>query len=176
MAQQPLEPAPGDRRQLPDREHTHLRQPHLSDRAHAPHQIDRQVVKELELGCGIDDDQPVGLGYLRGYLGEVLGARHSHGDRKSQLLPYSAPNGFRNLRWWTKETFTPSDIGERLVNGEPLDEGREIAHHLNGGVAQPFVLLEVAIDETQLRTELARLSSRHSTPDTESLALVGSGH
>ena len=36
--------------------------------AHAPHQLDRQVVKELEFGRGIDDHQPVGLGHLRGDL------------------------------------------------------------------------------------------------------------
>ena len=27
------------------------------DRAHSPHQFDRQIVQEIELGCGIDNDE-----------------------------------------------------------------------------------------------------------------------
>ena len=34
--------------------------------------------------------------------------------------------------------------------------GREIIEHLDGRIAQPLVFLEMAADENQLRTELAR--------------------
>ena len=36
-------------------------------------------------------------------------------------------------------------------------KGREIADHLDGGVAQPLVFLEMLADKGELRTELARL-------------------
>ena len=36
----------------------------LTDRAHAPHQFDRQIVKEVQFGARIDHRQPVGLGCL----------------------------------------------------------------------------------------------------------------
>src|SRR5215813_15326618 len=64
-------PSPG-LRQLPNLEHANLGQPCLGDRAHSPHQLDRQVVKEVELGLGIDDHQPVGFGDLRGDLARCL--------------------------------------------------------------------------------------------------------
>jgi hypothetical protein len=45
-AKQLLQPPRLNLRQLPDAEHTHLGQPRLGDRAHAPHQLHGQVVKE----------------------------------------------------------------------------------------------------------------------------------
>jgi len=76
-AEQRLQRSSRGPRQLPNGEHADLGQPRLGDRAHSPHQLDRQVVKEIELALGIDDHQPVGLGHLRGDLREVLGARHA---------------------------------------------------------------------------------------------------
>jgi hypothetical protein len=49
------------------------------------------------------------------------------------------------------------DVGKGLVDGNPLDEGREIVDHLDGGIAQPLVVLEMAANKSELRTELARL-------------------
>jgi hypothetical protein len=54
-------------------------------------------------------------------------------------------------------------------------EGREITQHVDGGVAQPVVFLEMAGDKSQLRTELARPPPRHPTPDPKSLGFVRSG-
>ena len=67
------------------------------------------------------------------------------------------------------------DVGKGLVDGNPLDEGREIADHLDGGVAQPLVFLEMPADKGELRTEFARLPSRHAAADPEGLGFVGSG-
>jgi len=67
------------------------------------------------------------------------------------------------------------DVGKRLVNGNPLDERGEIAQHLDGGVAQAFVVLEMAVDKRELRTELARLPSRHPAADPEGLGFVRRG-
>jgi hypothetical protein len=41
----------GHPRQVPYGEHAHFGEPRLGDRAHAPHQLDRQVVKEIQLGA-----------------------------------------------------------------------------------------------------------------------------
>src|SRR5262247_2391941 len=38
-----------------------LGQPRASHRPHSPHQLDRQVVKEIQLRLGIDNHQPVSL-------------------------------------------------------------------------------------------------------------------
>jgi hypothetical protein len=65
-------------RQLSDGTHTDVGQPRLNDRAHAPHQFDGQIVKEVQFGAGIDNHQPVGLGRLRGDFRQVLGARHAN--------------------------------------------------------------------------------------------------
>src|SRR6266536_3448572 len=67
------------------------------------------------------------------------------------------------------------DVGKGLVDGNPLHEGREIADHVDGGVAQPLVFLEMPADKYELRTEFTRLPSRHAAADPESLGFVRSG-
>jgi len=74
----------------------------------------------------------------------------------------------------TEETGASRDIGKRLVDGNPLDEGREIIDHLDGGIAQPLVVLEMTVDKSELRTEFARLPSRHATADPEGLGFIRS--
>ena len=69
----------------------------------------------------------------------------------------------------------PRNVGKGLVDGNPLDEWREIIEHLDGGIAQPLVLLEMAADKDQLRTELARPPSRHAAADPEGPGFVRSG-
>jgi hypothetical protein len=64
------------------------------------------------------------------------------------------------------------DVGKRLVDGNPLDEGREIADHLDGGIAQPLVVAEMAVDKSELRTEFASLPSGHAAVDPEGLGFV----
>src|SRR5262249_48538490 len=65
-------------RQLSNGVNTDLGEPRASDGAYSPHQVDRQVVKEIQLGFRIDDQQPVRLSHLRGNFREVLGARHTN--------------------------------------------------------------------------------------------------
>src|SRR5262249_4524594 len=59
-----------------------LDQPRASHRPHSPHQLDRQVVKEIQLRLGIDNHQPVRFGRLRGNFREMLGACHADRDGK----------------------------------------------------------------------------------------------
>ena len=92
-------------------------------------------MKEVELGLGIDDHQPVGFGDLRGDLRQVLGALYSDRDREAQLRPDAAANRCCNFRGRTEEMGAARDVGKGLVDGDPLDEGREITQHLDGGVA-----------------------------------------
>jgi len=75
----------------------------------------------------------------------------------------------------TEERGAARDIGKGLVDGNPLDEGREIVDHLDSGIAQPLVVLEMAVDKNELRTEPARLPSRHAAADPERLGFVRSG-
>src|SRR5215469_9813504 len=175
MAKQRLQRPSPNLRQLPNRADADLGQPRLGDRAHSPHQLDREVVKEIELSLGIDDHQPVGFGHLRGDFREVLSARHSDRDRKSQLRSHAASDRFRNFGRRTKEMDAARDIGKGLVDGNPFDKGREVTQYRDGGVAQLLVLLEMATDKSEVRTELTRPPSRHPAADAEGLGFVRSG-
>ena len=52
---------------------------------------------------------------------------------------------------------------------------REIIDHLDGRIAQSSVVLEMAADKNELRTEFARPPSRHAAADPEGPGFVGSG-
>ena len=67
------------------------------------------------------------------------------------------------------------NVGKGLIDGNPLDEGREIADHFDGRVAQPLIFLKMPADKNELRTEFTRLLSRHAAADPESLGFVRSG-
>ena len=68
--------------------------------------------------------------------------------------------------------FCPRDVGKGLVDGDALDEGREVAQDPDGGIAQPLIVLEVAADKNEWRTELACPPARHSPANPEGLRLV----
>jgi hypothetical protein len=42
-------------RQLPNGVNTDLGESRMGNRAHSPHQLDRQVMEEIQFGLGIDD-------------------------------------------------------------------------------------------------------------------------
>jgi hypothetical protein len=67
------------------------------------------------------------------------------------------------------------DVGKGLIDGDPFDERREITQHIDRGVAQPLIILEMAADEAELRTELAGPPPRHPAADPEGLGFVRSG-
>src|SRR5207247_1992033 len=62
----------------------------------------------------------------------------------------------------------------QLPDGGALDEGREVAQDPDGGIAQLLIVLEMAADKSELRTELARLPARHSPANPEGLRFVRS--
>ena len=141
--------------------------------AHAPHQIDGQVVQEGELGRGIDDQEAIGLGRLRGDLGEVLGARQAHRDGQAQLRAHAAADRLSDLARRTEQRSCACEVSEGLVDGEPLDERRVVLQHLDGGIAEALILLEVPSDEGELRAQLARPPPGHAAVHPERLGLVG---
>ena len=66
----------------------------------------------------------------------------------------------------------PRDVGKGLVDGNPFDERREIVEHVDGSIAQPLVLLEMATDKDQLRTKLTSPPARHAAADSKGLGFV----
>src|SRR5438105_15501811 len=102
----------------------------------------------------------------------MLGARHADRDRKAKLRPHAAADCPRNFGRRTEEMGAARDVGKGLVDGNPLDEGREIVDDLNGGIAQPLVVAEMTADKSELRTEFARLPPRHAAMDPEGLSFL----
>ena len=132
-------------------------------------------MKEVQLCLGIDDHQPVWLGDLRGYFGKVLGARDADRDRQAELSLDAAPDRGGDLGRLAEEVDAAFNVRESLINRNPLNERREIVEHLDGGVAETLVLLEMPIDKDKLRTNLLRPPPRHAAANAESLRLVRCG-
>ena len=57
------------------------------------------------------------------------------------------------------------NVGEGLIDGNPLNEGRKIINYLDDRIAQPLVILEMAANKNELRAELARPSAWHAPAD-----------
>src|SRR5262249_58264202 len=107
--------------QLADGMDIHLGQARLGGRTHSPHQLDRQIVKEIQLGFGVDDYQAVGFGDLRGNLREMLGTGHADRDWKTNLDLHPAPYRSCNLGWSAEKMSATRDIGEGFVDRDSFD-------------------------------------------------------
>ena len=86
---------------------------------------DRQAVQESELRVRIDNHQPIGLGHLRGNLGKMLGARNADRDGQTNLCPHAAPYLGRDCGRRTEQMGATLDVGDGLVDGNPLHQRRE---------------------------------------------------
>src|SRR5947208_17090952 len=129
-------------------------------------------MEENQLGLRIDNYQSVGLSHLRGNLRQVLGSSHANRDWQADLSSHSMAYCRCDLSRRTEEMSAPCDISEGLIDRDSLDERREIIEHIDDGIAQPLVLLEMTTHEYQLRTEFACTPSRHATADSERLGFV----
>ena len=67
------------------------------------------------------------------------------------------------------------DVGKRLIDGDALDQRREIIEHRDRRVTEPLVLVKMPVDEDQVGTELARPPPRHRAMNAERFRLVGGG-
>src|SRR6516165_3815999 len=144
-----------------------LGQPRPSHRPHSPHQLDREVVKEIQLGRGIDNDQPVWFGHLRRNFCEVLGACHADRDWKAKLCAHATTYCSRDLRRRTEKVGAPRNVSKSFVDGNPFDERSEIIEHIDGSIAQPLVILEMPANKDQLWTQLTGPPSRHTATDSK---------
>src|SRR6516225_7748732 len=97
-------------RQLPNGSNTDLGEPPAGGRANSPHQLDRQVVKEIQLGLGIDNHQPFGFGHLRGNFREMLGACHADRDWKAEFCAYTTTYCSRDVRRRTEKVGAPGNV------------------------------------------------------------------
>src|SRR5499425_2313478 len=144
-----------------------LGQPRASYRPHSPHQLDRPVVKEIQLGLGIDNHQPVRFGHLRGNFREMFGACHADRDWKAKLRSHTTTYRSRDLRRRTEQVGAPHNVSKGLVDGNPFDERSEIIEHIDGSIAQPLVILEMPSDKDQLWTQLTSPAARHTATDSK---------
>src|ERR1043165_2945718 len=67
----------------------------------------------------------------------------------------------------------PCNIGEGLVDGDPLDGRREIAQDSDRGIAEPLVFGEMPADKHEVGTELPRATSRHAASYTKDPRFIG---
>jgi hypothetical protein len=65
------------------------------------------------------------------------------------------------------------NVGESLVDRDPLDRRGEVAQYPDGGVSEPLVLLEVSADEHQAGAKCSRLPTRHAAVHAERLRFIG---
>ena len=72
-----------------------------------------------------------------------------------------------------EQAHRPGDVEEGFVDGDPLDEWREVVEHRHDLVAQPLVLREVAADEREVGAQLLGSPTRHPSLHSEFLGLVG---
>ena len=85
--------------------------------------------------------------------------------------PHPAPDRARNFGGRAEQMRAARHIGEGFVDGDALDQRREIVEHLDDRIAEPLVVAEMAADKDQVRTELARPQARHAACDPEALWL-----
>ena len=161
--------------ELADGVDPHGRKPGTSHRADAPNQPDRQRIEKLPLLPDRDDDQPVGLGNLRCDLGQVLRAGHADRDGQADLVLDPAANRRRNADGRTEQGDRASDVEERLVNRDAFNQRREVVKDRHDLIAEALVLVKVAADEAQGRTQLAGSASRHPAADAERARFVRGG-
>src|SRR5262249_52880709 len=148
--------------ELPNGVDADLGQPCLGSRANAPHQLDRQIMKEVQFGLWIDNHQTVGFSHLRGNLRQMLVAGHTDRDGKTDLCPHTAPYLNCNISGLTEKVGAPHNVGKCLVDGNAFDQRSEIIEHVDGSITQPLVFLEMATDKDQLWTKLTSPPARHA--------------
>ena len=76
----------------------------------------------------------------------------------------------RDLGRRTEEMRASGHVGESLVDGDALDDRREVAEDSDRGVAEPLIVVEMPADEHEVGTESPRAPSRHAAADAEDRA------
>ena len=76
---------------------------------------------------GRHDEQPVGLGDAARHLGEELGAGHADGDGQADLARARGGEAGGDLERRARHPPQPTDVEERLVDRDALDQRRRVA-------------------------------------------------
>src|SRR6516164_8712250 len=105
----------------------------------------------------------------------MLGARDADRDWKAKLCAHATTYCTRDLRRRTEKVGAPRNVSKGLVDGNPFDKRSEIIEHIDGGIAQPPVILEMPADKDQLRTHLTSPPSRHTAADSKCLGFIRGG-
>src|SRR5260370_6126678 len=105
----------------------------------------------------------------------MLGGGGAHRDRQAELNAHASTNGRGDLDGLSEEMDRAGHVQEGLVDRYPLDERREVAQHIDDGVAETLVLVEVTADERDVGAQLAGAPAGHARADTEGLCFVGRG-
>ena len=147
-------------------------QPARGGGADAPQPFDREGVEEGDLLVGLDDQEAVGLRDRARDLGEELRSRDADGDAQSDVLEDVAAEADGDLGRRPGDPLEPSNVEERLVDRQSLDERRRVVEHAEHRSARIDVGVEARRDDDRLRAEPARLRSSHRSPDAEGLRLV----
>ena len=144
-------------------------------RPHAPQALDRQGVQEAELVVGGDDQEAVGLGHAARHLGEELGACDAHRDRQADLLAHPLPQPHRDLLRRPRHAAQATDIEERLVDGEALDQRCGVLEDGKHGLAGVGVGRHAGPDHDGVRTQSPRWAAAHRCAHAEGLGLIAGG-
>ena len=142
------------------------------DRPDAPQPFDRKRVEELQLAVGRHQQQTVGLRDTAGHLREELRPRDSHRDRHADLLEDLSSQSDRDLHGRARDPPQSTDVEERLVDRQPLDERRRVVEHLEQRLARLAVGIHPRAHDDRLRAQPERLRSAHRRGDPERLRLV----
>ena len=132
-------------------------------------------MEELKLVVGRNDEQPVGLCDRARDLREELRPCDAHGDRQADALAHVAAKADGDLDRRADAPLHSANVEERLVDGEPLDDGRSVLEHPEHRLARLRVRRHPRRDDDGVRTETPGAGAAHRGADAEGLRLVARG-
>ena len=160
----------------------HLRQPVLvqlcaGDRSNTPQALDwERMQKRLFLARG-NYEQPVRLRHRAGHLGQVLRGGDPHRDRQPHPLAHLPAQAHGDLLRGARDPLHPSYVEERLVDGDPFDQGRGVLEDLEYRLARLRVGGHSRRDDDRVGAEPPRQCTAHRALHAVGLGLVaGSEH
>ncbi len=104
----------------------------------------------------------------------MLGPSHTHRHRETDLVADTLSDADGNGSRRSKQSGGTRDVEETLVDGDPLNQGSEVAKDSHHRVAQTLVLTEVSADELDGRAQLTSPPARHPASDSVGPGLVRS--
>ena len=161
-----------ERSKLADRPHVPRVEAPRRRGADAPDALDRQRVEKREFAIGRDGDQPVGLRDAARHLREELRPRHPDRDGQADPLAHRSAQAHRDLDRRPGDALHPAHIEERLVDRQPLDDGRGVLEHGEHRAARLRVRLVARPDDDRVGAEPSRLPPAHRRPDAVRLRFV----